>query len=207
LRGTPFEGCSCIFVERENREERGRALRRETTFAGGENASQGKQQAWIMRQQTTFIISPYSMDLRGRTTFIVHRNRGEQHHGFLESLACIPRLSYSTFQAQKLRKVLGTIFWVKKIHTVVWTCTEKEGHTARSLGTIFKVLGMFFKAFAKLGFPYSCSRYLACKPRTICTTFNAVTVVQWYGFLVQKSRSKLQECPDQFVKFMKMNML
>jgi hypothetical protein len=29
-------GCSCIFVEREKREERGRALRRETTFAGGE---------------------------------------------------------------------------------------------------------------------------------------------------------------------------
>jgi hypothetical protein len=34
-------GSSCIFVEREKREGRGRALRREIAFAGGENVSQG----------------------------------------------------------------------------------------------------------------------------------------------------------------------
>jgi hypothetical protein len=41
----PFLGCSCIFVKRTKREERGRALRRETTFAGGE--------ACISRQTTS----------------------------------------------------------------------------------------------------------------------------------------------------------
>jgi hypothetical protein len=69
------------------------------------------------------------------------------------------------------------------------------------------VLGIVFKAFALLGFPYSCNRDLACKRRTSRTTFNIVTAVQWYGFLVQKLRSKLQDCPDKFVKFLKMNML
>jgi hypothetical protein len=46
-------------------------------------------------QQTTRKHSPYSTDLRGRTTFNVHRFQGEQQHDFLRALACIPRLSYN----------------------------------------------------------------------------------------------------------------
>jgi hypothetical protein len=171
------------------------------------HASQGNKQAQITRQQTTINISPYSTDLRGRTTFIVHSFRGEQQHEFLEILACIPRLSYSAFQAQKSRKVLGTFSGQRKSVQSVRTCTEFKGRTVINYGRSFQGVGQVFKAFALLGFSYSCSRDLARKTRIVRTAFNVVTVVQWYGFLVQKSRSKLQDCPDKFVKFLKMNML
>jgi hypothetical protein len=66
---------------------------------------------------------------------------------------------------------------------------------------------MFFKVLLYWKFPYSCSKNLAHKPRTVRTAFNVVTIVQWYGFLVQKSRSKATGSPDKFVNFLKMNML
>jgi hypothetical protein len=89
-------GCSCIFVKRAKREERGRALRRETTFAGGE-ARIPRKTTGTNYEATNNIKYQSSTDLRGRTSFIVLRNRGEQQHGFLEILARIPRLPYSTF--------------------------------------------------------------------------------------------------------------
>jgi hypothetical protein len=70
---------------------------------------------------------------------------------------------------------------------------NSRGRTIINSRRIFQGIGTFFKALFCWKFSYSLSRNLARKTRTVRTAINVVTVVQWYGFLVQKSRSKLQE--------------
>jgi hypothetical protein len=78
------------------------------------HTSQGKQQARITRQQTTLNISPYSTDLRGRTTFIVHRNRGEQQHGFLESIGMHSKAVVQYFSGTEIEEGVGHDFLGKE---------------------------------------------------------------------------------------------
>jgi hypothetical protein len=84
-----------FLVERARESWERSSLRRETTFAEGEHASQGKEQHGFRgsRQQgrtgRTVRIS------EGRTTINVHRNRGGQQLCFLRVLACFSRLSYN----------------------------------------------------------------------------------------------------------------
>jgi hypothetical protein len=142
-------GCSCIFVERAKREERGRALRRETAFAGGG--------AHIPRQTA------------GTNYEAANINKYQSVQYKFEGL-------YNIYCAQKLRRIAAQISGKFGMHSKVvvqyFSGTEIEegvGHDFLSkenpynsyglaqktrvvlpsvLGTIFKVLCTFFKAFA-----------------------------------------------------------
>jgi hypothetical protein len=59
-----------------------------------------------------------------------------------------PKAVVQLFQAQKSRRLLGIFFWVRKVRTVRTDLHRNRGpYNRKFLGMIFKVLGMFFKAF------------------------------------------------------------
>jgi hypothetical protein len=101
MRSIKAKGCTHSWVVHSFLVERAReiwersSLRRETAFAEGKHASQGKEQHEFRgsRQQgrtgRTVRIS------EGRTAINVHRNQGGQQLCFLRVLARFSRLSYS----------------------------------------------------------------------------------------------------------------
>jgi hypothetical protein len=103
---------------------------------------------------------------------------------------------------------IGTLFKAVVQHLIGTEIEEGAGHTflgekspygpaqksrvvpQKILGTFFKVMAHFFKAFFLLGFPYNLSKILGTNFKTVRTALIVGTTVQLYGFLVQKSRSK-----------------
>jgi hypothetical protein len=64
---------------------------------------------------------------------------------------------------------------------------------------VFQGAGTFFKAFILLGFPYSLGKILGTNFKDSLYSIYCWDSRTVYEFLVQKSRSKLQESPDKFV--------
>ena len=82
-------------VERARESWERLSLRRETTFAEGEHASQGKEQHGFRGNIQQGITGRTVRISEGRTPINVHRNRGGKKLCFLRVLACFSRLSYS----------------------------------------------------------------------------------------------------------------
>jgi hypothetical protein len=80
---THFLGCSCILVERARERS---SLRRETAFAEGEHASQGKEQARFSRQQTARKNKSYHTDFRRPYTIKCAQKSRRTTAAFSESI-------------------------------------------------------------------------------------------------------------------------
>ena len=103
MRSTRERGCTHSWVvqafllrEQERARERLR-WRKETTFAEGEHASQGKEKYGFQGSRQQGRTGCTVRICGGHIAFNVHRNRGGQQLQFLRVLTCIPRLSYNIY--------------------------------------------------------------------------------------------------------------
>jgi hypothetical protein len=193
----PLLGCSFIFLESKRRREVELEKRQHLQKLGTHPKATSRHGFQGSRQQGNN--SPYSTDLRGRTTFNVHRFRGEQQHEFLRVLAHIPRLSYSFSRHRNRGGCWARFSEVRKIRTVRTDLHRIRGPYCHKFWARFSrylarfssiaLLGIFVQLQQKFGTQIEDSPYnIHC--------WDSRTV---YGFLVQKSRSNLQDCTDKFV--------
>ena len=84
---------------------------------------------------------------------------------------------------------------------------NSRGRTVINFGHIFQGAGTFFKEFILLGFSYSLGRILGTNFKDSLYNIYCWDNRTVYGFLVQKSRNKLEEVQISLCKFLKMNML